>query len=150
MPNLTNVLLQLCVSLEYQLGGGQKRLSEVHHNFRRGDFPMVRRIVIATALAVAAMTWMGSVPNAAQAQEHAYGAVWGSKNSMQNMDRFYHYPYVTYPQNYWGNDYYRSAESNYYRYPPEMRIPVYNKSWHNYYPTPRRYHFGHHFVTDIF
>jgi hypothetical protein len=38
----------------------------------------------------------------------------------------------------------------YYRYPPEMRIPVYNKQWHNELPMPRRYHHGHHFRTDIF
>ena len=31
-----------------------------------------------------------------------------------------------------------------------MRIPVYNKKWHNYYPAGRRYHFGNHFKTDVF
>jgi len=55
---------------------------------------------------------------------------------------------VFYPQNYWGNEYYRSSESMYYRYPPEMQIPVYNKRWHNEFPQPRRYHWGHHFITD--
>jgi hypothetical protein len=80
----------------------------------------------------------------------AYGAHWGGQSGARNMDRFYHYPYVTYPQNYWGNEYYRSADSLYHRYPPEMRIPVYNKSWYNYYPTPQRYHWGHHFLTDVF
>ncbi len=80
----------------------------------------------------------------------AYGANWGGHYGSRNMNRFYHYPYVTYPQNYWGNEYYRSADSMYHRYPPEMRIPVYNKHWHNYYPTPRRYHWGHHFLTDVF
>jgi hypothetical protein len=80
----------------------------------------------------------------------AYGVHWGGQYGARNMDRFYHYPYVTYPQNYWGNEYYRSADSLYYRYPPEMRIPVYNKSWYNYYPTPQRYHWGHHFLTDVF
>ena len=85
----------------------------------------------------------------ARAQQPAYGASWGRQGA-QNMDRFYHYPYVTYPQNYWGNEYFRSVDSLYYRYPAEMRIPVYNKRWHNYYPTPRRYHWGHHFITDVF
>ncbi len=80
----------------------------------------------------------------------AYGVQWGGQYGARNMNRFYHYPYVTYPQNYWGNEYYRSADSLYHRYPPEMRIPVYNKDWHNYYPTPRRYHWGHHFLTDVF
>ena len=55
-------------------------------------------------------------------------------------DRFYHYPYVYYPQNFWGNEYYRSADSLYYRYPAEMRIPVYNRHWFNDYPTPRPYY----------
>ena len=86
----------------------------------------------------------------AQAQERAYGRVWGSAYSHYNWDRFYHYPYVYYPQNYYGNDYYRSSESLYYRYPQEMRVPVYNKGWQNYYPKPRRYHWGHHFYLDVF
>ncbi len=80
----------------------------------------------------------------------AYGASWGQQNSAVNLNKFYHYPYVTYPQNYWGNQYYRSADSLYYRYPAEMRTPVYNRHWHNYYPSARRYHWGHHFLTDIF
>ena len=91
-----------------------------------------------------------SSADSADAQERAFGAVWGQQNSAGNLQRFYHYPYVTYPQNYWGNNYYRSADSMYYRYPQEMRIPVYNRSWQNYYPAPRRYHWGNHFVTDIF
>ena len=76
----------------------------------------------------------------------------------------YHYPYVWYPQNFWGEDYYRSSEDMYYRYPPEMRVPVYNRQWHNYYPEtllderhrriknpePRLYHKGHHFQLDVF
>ena len=67
-----------------------------------------------------------------------------------NWQRFYYYPYVYYPQNFWGSEYYRSADSMYHRYPAEMRIPVYNKSWHNYYPEGRRYHWGHHFILDVF
>jgi hypothetical protein len=38
----------------------------------------------------------------------------------------------------------------YYRYPPEMRIPVYNRQWHNEYPEPRRYYQGNHFEADVF
>ena len=68
----------------------------------------------------------------------------------QDWDRFYHYPYVYYPQNFWGNEYFRSADSLYHRYPPEMRIPVYNRHWHNYYPNRRAYHWGHHFALDVF
>ena len=90
-----------------------------------------------------------SPPTEAQAQQ-AYGRAWGHTYNTMDWDRFYHYPYVYYPQNFWGNEYYRSADSLYYRYPPEMRIPVYNRHWHNDYPTPRPYHRGHHFVLDIF
>ena len=113
---------------------------------RRND-SMIRRLTLA--MLCMAVIAIASQPQSAQAQEKAYGAQWGGQTA-QNMDRFYHYPYVYYPQNYWGNDYYRSSESMYYRYPAEMRIPVYNRSWHNYYPTPRRYHWGHQFVSDIF
>ena len=108
---------------------------------------MIRRLVIA-ATCCFAFAVIGQTH--AQAQSPAYNANWGGQYSSRNMDRFYHYPYVTYPQNYWGNSYYRSADSMYYRYPPEMRVPVYNKSWHNYYPSTRRYHWGHQFITDIF
>ena len=108
---------------------------------------MIRRLLLAAACV--AVFALANYSESASAQERAYGRVWGGQ-STQNYDRFYHYPYVYYPQNYWGSDYYRSAESMYYRYPKEMRIPVYNRHWHNYYPTPRRYHFGHHFITDIF
>ena len=31
-----------------------------------------------------------------------------------------------------------------------MRIPVYNKKWHNEYPEARKYHWGHHFNLDVF
>ena len=98
----------------------------------------------------------------------AFDRQWVHTYGTQDWERFYHYPYVFYPQNFWGNEYYRSAEHLYYRYPPEMRIPVYNKQWHNYYPeapigtahrrhfqykgppTGGRYHFGHHFILDTF
>ncbi len=86
----------------------------------------------------------------ANAQERAYGRVWGGQYNLRDWERFYHYPYVYYPQNFWGNEYYRSSESLYYRYPPEMRIPVYNQKWQNFYPEKRRYHSGHHFILDIF
>jgi hypothetical protein len=65
-------------------------------------------------------------------------------------DRFYHYPYIYYAQNYWGPDYYQSSNDLYHRYPPHMRIPVYNKGWYNFYPTDRKYHRGHHFIMDVF
>jgi hypothetical protein len=94
--------------------------------------------------------------------QEAYGGQWGHNMTTQDWNRFYHYPYVYYPQNFWGNDYYRSSDSLYYRYPPEMQIPVYNKQWHNEYPASsnqyrwtdnpdtRRYHWGHQFILDVF
>jgi hypothetical protein len=97
------------------------------------------------AAVFAAVLW----PGQADAQQ-AYGRVWGNTYRAQDWERFYHYPYVYYPQNFWGNEYYRSAESLYFRYPPEMRVPVYNCNWHNYYPEGRRYHSGHQFVLDTF
>ena len=99
-----------------------------------------------------ALVLIGSVtaPSTAQADQRAYGRAWGSPHGIRNWERFYHYPYVYYPQNFWGNEYYRSSESLYYRYPPEMRIPVYNKKWHNFYPSNRRFHSGHHFMLDVF
>ncbi len=106
-----------------------------------------------------------------QAQQ-AYNRQWGQNYSSQDWNRMYHYPYVYYPQNYWGRDYYRSSDNMYYRYPPEMRIPVYHKQWQNFYPEHRkdppwkehqffpmftgerhtgdRYCQGHHFIADVF
>jgi hypothetical protein len=80
----------------------------------------------------------------------AYGRNWGNTYNTRDWERFYHYPYVYYPQNFWGNEYYRSSDNLYHRYPPEMQIPVYNKKWHNEFPQPRRYHWGHHFILDQF
>ena len=108
---------------------------------------MIRRMILVL-LAAAAIVAMITVSDA-QAQQ-AFGRQWGRSYSTQDWNRFYHYPYVYYPQNFWGTDYYRSSEDLYYRYPPEMRIPVYNMRWHNYYPQDRRYHKGHHFQLDVF
>lgn len=70
--------------------------------------------------------------------------------NVQDWNRFYHYPYVYYPHNYWSQDYYRSSGDLYHRYPAEMQVPAYNKAWHNFYPSPRKYHQGNHFRLDIF
>ncbi len=107
---------------------------------------MIRRTMLVLLIAAALVPLMSV---AAQA-EQAYGRQWGRAYTTQDWNRFYHYPYVFYPQNYWGTDYYRSSEDLYYRYPPEMRIPVYNMKWMNYYPEERRYHMGHHFILDVF
>lgn len=108
---------------------------------------MVRRGIFILAALVGFLVMAQG--NQAQAQQ-SFGRQWGRSYNTQDWNRFYHYPYVYYPQNYWNGDYYRSSESLYYRYPPEMRIPVYNKQWHNEYPQPRRYHSGHHFILDVF
>ena len=116
-------------------------------------------------LAVAGLlTWAALATTQQAAAQQAYGRTWASSFNNQDWERFYHYPYVYYPQNYWGGEYYRSSDNLYYRYPPEMRIPVYNKRWYNYYPEARKYqngrmfhaesglkyHRGHQFVLDVF
>ncbi len=108
---------------------------------------MIHRITLMMAMAFA-MLWVVSAKEA-QAQ-NAYGRAWGNTRTTQDWNRFYHYPYVKYPQNYYGNEYFRSADSLYHRYPAEMRTPVYNRHWHNYYPNNRKFHSGHHFILDVF
>ncbi len=108
---------------------------------------MIRRTLLVL-LCTAALLTVVCVTDA-QAQQ-AYGKQWGKSYSTQDWNRLYHYPYVYYPQNFWGTDYYRSSEDLYHRYPPEMRIPVYNRQWQNYYPQARRYYQGNHFRLDVF
>ena len=108
---------------------------------------MHRRMLLALVCAAAA--W-GLTPSREAAAQQAFGRAWGHTYSTTDWGRFYHYPYVWYPQNFYGPDYYKSSESLYFRYPPEMRIPVYNKRWHNEYPEARKYHRGHHFILDTF
>lgn len=132
---------------------------------------MVRRTIFVL-LCAAFVLAVFSVADV-QAQQ-AFDRQWGRTYTTQDWNRLYHYPYVYYPQNFWGTDYYRSSEDLYYRYPPEMRIPVYHKQWQSFYPTHRKdpeteqYHFfpmfgehaerhtgeryyqGHHFIADVF
>ena len=108
---------------------------------------MIRRTIIVLLVAAAVIAVLSLTD--AQAQQ-AFSRQWGRTYTTQDWNRMYHYPYVWYPQNFWGSDYYRSSEDLYYRYPPEMRIPVYNRQWQNYYPQARRYHKGHHFQLDVF
>jgi hypothetical protein len=132
---------------------------------------MLRRTMFVLLLAAVVLA-VFSVADA-QAQQ-AFDRQWGRSYSTQDWNRLYHYPYVYYPQNFWGNDYYRSSEDMYYRYPPEMRVPVYHKQWQNFYPefrqdqprkeyqlfpffgeggerhTGERYYQGHHFIADVF
>ena len=98
---------------------------------------MIRRIILALACA-AAIEAVCLAPKA-HAQQ-AFNQQWGQTYSTQDWNRLYHYPYVYYPQNFWGPDYYRSSGNMYNRYPPEMQIPVYNRQWQNEYPQDRRYY----------
>jgi hypothetical protein len=124
----------------------RSRVSAVSpYKISQGDRTMFRRLLFA---AVCAGGLVGLSTDSADAG--AYDRMWGRSYNTQQWERFYHYPYTYYPQNYWSADYYKSSESLYYRYPQEMRIPVYNKSWQNEYPQARRYHQGHHFILDIF
>ena len=108
---------------------------------------MIRRII----LALACVGTLGAVYHASKANaQQAFNQQWGQSYSTQDWNRMYHYPYVYYPQNYWGPDYYRSSGNMYNRYPPEMQIPVYNREWHSEYPQDRRYYGGHHFNLDVF
>ncbi|MFW6124957.1 MAG: calmodulin-binding protein [Pirellulales bacterium] len=95
---------------------------------------MLRRIVLL-AMLVGTAVWLTQGTLRAQATD------W---------EKFYYYPYIYYPHNFWSQQYYRGSNSLYYRYPPELRIPVYNKDWYNFYPEDRKYHRGHHFILDVF
>ncbi len=107
---------------------------------------MLRQLFIVAVIATSVM----AATDTASADQRAYGQAWGGQAGTRDWNRFYHYPYVYYPQNFRGQDYYKSSDSLYHRYPSEMRIPVYNKRWHNFYPSNRRYHSGHHFMLDVF
>ena len=109
---------------------------------------MFRKMILGSLLAIGFCVAMSQ--EASAQDPRAYGQVWGQQTGARDYNRFYHYPYVYYPQNFYGNEYYRSNNSLYYRYPAEMQIPVYNRKWHNEYPQSRRYHTGHHFITDVF
>ena len=108
---------------------------------------MIRRIYFAVA--AAALFVAVNTADKAHAQQ-AYGRAWGNTYNTTDWERFYHYPYVYYPQNFWSSEYYQSSDDLYYRYPQEMRVPVYNKQWHNMYPEGALYHSGHHFILDTF
>jgi len=72
----------------------------------------------------------------------------GPRGQPTDWNRFFYYPYVYYPHNFQRSD--QQFNHLYHRYPPHRRIPVYNKKWHNFYPTERKYHRGHHFILDVF
>ena len=94
---------------------------------------MIRSFLLAAALVLAA--------------SHLTSATAAEPGQPGNWQRFYHYPYVYYPQSF---ERPRANNHLYYRYPHSMRMPVYNDSWHNAYPAERPYHWGHHFILDVF
>lgn len=97
----------------------------------------------ATALYVA----LSAAPAAAQT---GYPIPPSRTYTIDDWQRHYHYPYRYFPQNYQSQEYYKASADPTHRYPPEMRVPrYYDKSWQNYYPVPRKYHFGHHFKLDV-
>ena len=101
------------------------------------------------ALLCAAALYVAFSSSQAAAQQ-GFGRTWGNTNSVQDWQRYYHYPYQYYPQNYQSPEYYKASADPTNRYPMEMRVPQqYDKSWQNYYPVPRKYHFGHHFKLDV-
>ena len=100
---------------------------------------MARRALLACTLFVATLT--GAVA-LAPSQSHAAG-----EGQPTDWQRFYYYPYVYYPHNFQAP---QQFDHMYYRYPADRRIPVYNKGWHNFYPSKRPYHYGHHFILDVF
>ena len=117
---------------------------------------MLRQTILALLIAGGIFVL---APRGAQSQDpggvvypdaHTYGYQWGHAFSGRDYDRFYHYPYVYYPQNFYGNEYFRSRNDLYYRYVPEMQIPVYNRAWFNYYPQYDKFHKGHQFILDVF
>jgi hypothetical protein len=59
---------------------------------------------------------------------------------LQDWARFKHYPYGYYPHNF------RDASGQ----PAAMGLQMFNPAWQNYYPAPRRFHEGKHFILDVF
>jgi hypothetical protein len=100
---------------------------------------MIRRTLIAALCATAALAALGVSGRACQAAPPGQPTNW---------QRFYYYPYVYYPHNFAQIP--ESYDHLYYRYPQEKRIPVYNSDWHNFYPTEKPYHWGNHYIMDVF
>jgi len=110
------------------------------------------RHLYAWAAVTAALVWFSSVAIAQPPAggQQAFGYQWANSYNAHDWNRLYHYPYVWYPQNFYADGYMKSANDLYHRYPQEMRVPVYNRDWQNYYPKSRRYYQGHHFHLDVF
>ena len=96
---------------------------------------------------ILASTIVGMVMTVGSLAIAPHRAVAGNEGQPTDWQRFYYYPYVYYPHNFQ-----RPIEFDhmYYRYPPQRQIPVYNTSWHNFYPEPHPWHAGHAFELDVF
>src|SRR4029077_493526 len=105
--------------------------SVLPRSISKGGQSMIRQAILA--LSCAAGLWCAASAQPGQAQDPAFGRQWGNTYGVQDWERFYHYAFVYYPQNFWGAKSSRSSNSLYYRSPPEMQIPVYNRQWHNMY-----------------
>ncbi|RLS30961.1 MAG: calmodulin-binding protein [Planctomycetota bacterium] len=113
----------------------------------------MKRSTFAAAACLATTLFFSAGEAAAQngyGAPKAFGQSWGQSAAAPDWNRFYHYPYVWYPQNFYSDSYSKSANDLYHRYPQEMRVPVYNRAWQNDYPKSRRYYQGHHFHLDVF
>lgn len=99
---------------------------------------MLKRISLAALVLLGLAISLGA-PTSAQAAGNGQPSNW---------NRFFYYPYMYYPHNFQRQQ--GSFNHMYYRYPANRRIPVYNKNWHNFYPTARPYHKGNHFILDVF
>ena len=96
---------------------------------------MLKRLILFAVIVAASSAGLGS---AVEASPPGQPADW---------NRFYYYPYVYYPHAFQQP---KKYDHMYYRYSPEMQIPVYNKNWYNFYPSEKPYHRGHHFIMDVF
>jgi hypothetical protein len=136
---------------------------EFSHTCIEGERVMVRRSILGGLLflSIVAAACTGT-SSSAQAAEIGQPYDWG---------RFYYYPYVYYPHNFYSPV---QFDNLYYRYPQERQIPVYNRAWHNFYiseqswpgachrgPRPgpvynsgpgggHPYYKGAHFILDVF
>ncbi|MCA9115205.1 MAG: hypothetical protein KDA79_08960 [Planctomycetaceae bacterium] len=99
---------------------------------------LTRRLLAVMLVAAAAAVTPGLLTGSAEAAGEGQPSDW---------QRYYYYPYVYYPHNFQPQTTY---DNMYHRYPADRRIPVYNKDWHNFYPSPRPYHKGNHFILDVF
>ncbi len=98
------------------------------------EFKMLRKLIAIAVIAVAVLSSVRPVEATPPGQP-------------SDWQRFYYYPYIYYPHTFQKPQQY---DHMYYRYEPSMRIPVYNKSWYNFYPTEKPYHSGHHYILDVF